>query len=80
MNITLYRQALKLSQIRLARLSGVSRFRLWCYESGDGVLTPEEHTRIRDALRAEAERMRDVAGGVIREPSQTTTTLRERGS
>src|SRR4051794_15442553 len=49
-----------LSQSRLARLSGVSRFKICTYELGDGSLTPEQQVYIRKALQAEAERLRSI--------------------
>ena len=46
------REAVGLSQIRLARLAGVSRFRISIHESADGKLTTDEVRRIRIALHA----------------------------
>ena len=54
------RVSLGLSQSHLARLSGVSRFKICTYELGDGAISPDEQRRIREALRAEAERMRSI--------------------
>jgi len=45
----------------LARLSGVSRFKICIYELGDGSLTEDEQSRIREALHAEAERLRNIS-------------------
>ena len=56
-----YRTALELSQSKLARLSGVSRYKVCTYELGDGFLTPEEQARIREALQAECERLRKIS-------------------
>jgi len=42
-------------------LSSVSRFKICTYELGDGSLTAEEQTRIREALQAEAERLRQIS-------------------
>jgi hypothetical protein len=42
-------------------LSRVSRFKICLYELGDGSLTPEEQSRIREALQAEAERLRQIS-------------------
>ncbi len=53
-----HREALGLSQTRLARLANVSRFKICLFELGDGKLTTEEQNRIRTALRAEAQRFR----------------------
>ncbi len=55
------RSDLAISQSKLARLSGVSRFKICCYELGDGSLTPEEQARLREALRAEADRIRNLS-------------------
>jgi predicted transcriptional regulator len=55
------RASLGLSQSRLARLSGVSRFKICTYELGDGSLNTDEQTRIREALQAEVERLRQVS-------------------
>jgi predicted transcriptional regulator len=56
------RNTLGISQLRLARLSDdVSRFKICLFELGDGSLTEEEQARIRQALRAEAERLRSIA-------------------
>lgn len=49
-----------MSQSRLARLSGVSRFRLCTYELGGGSLSPEDLNRLQEALQAEAERLRSI--------------------
>lgn len=55
------REALGVSQIRLARLAGVSRFKICVFEGGDGDLTAAEQARIRDALQAEAKRLRSIS-------------------
>jgi predicted transcriptional regulator len=55
-----HRSLLRISQSNLARLSGVSRFKICLYELGDGHLTPDEQNRIREALTAEAARLRSV--------------------
>jgi transcriptional regulator with XRE-family HTH domain len=60
MNIRAYRTALGISQSKLARISSVSRFRISTYELGGGYLTSEEQNRIREALRLEAERLRNI--------------------
>ena len=54
------RVALGISQSRLARLTGVSRFKICTSELGDGTLGPDDQRRIREALKAEAERLRAV--------------------
>ena len=55
------RISLGVSQSRLARLSGVSRFKICAHELGDCPLSPENQTRIRKALHAEAERLRNIS-------------------
>jgi predicted transcriptional regulator len=55
------RIALGISQSKLARLSGVSRFKICLFELGDGSLTDDEQIRIRQALQTEAERLRQVS-------------------
>jgi len=50
-----------MSQSRLARLSGVSRFRICAYELGDGSLSLEARRQISEALQAEAERLRNIS-------------------
>ena len=42
-------------------MSKVSRFKICTYELGSGVLTADEQSRIRKALRTEAERLRTVS-------------------
>lgn len=54
------RLSLGISQSRLARLSGVSRYRICIYELGSGRLAPDEQNRIAQALQAEAERLRNI--------------------
>ena len=61
MNLRTYRNTLGISQSRLARMSGVSRFKICTYELGDGSLTTDEQSRIREALHAEAERLRNIS-------------------
>jgi predicted transcriptional regulator len=61
MDLRSRRNAIGLSQSRLARLSGVSRFKLCLFELGDGPLSPTEQQRIRSALHAEAERLRNLS-------------------
>ena len=41
-------------------MSHVSRFKVCLYELGDGHLTADEQNRIREALRAEADRLRSI--------------------
>jgi predicted transcriptional regulator len=58
------RTSLGISQSRLARLSGVSRFKICTYELGNGTLRPEDQSRIREALQAEAERLRTIPANI----------------
>ena len=44
-----------LSQVRLARLAGVSRYRYILWELGDGELTGHEKSQLADALARRAE-------------------------
>ena len=60
MNLRSHRIALGISQSRLARISGVSRFKICTYELGDSSLTATEQNRIREALTAEADRLRRI--------------------
>lgn len=56
------RLALRLSQSELARLSNVSRYKIWASEIGTVVLKQAEHEAVARALRAEHERRQeDVA-------------------
>jgi predicted transcriptional regulator len=62
------RSALGISQSRLARLSGVSRFKICTFELGSGVLNKDELDRIKSALLAEADRLRTVSRQINLEP------------
>ena len=55
------RISLGVSQSKLARLSGVARFKICTFELGSVVLSAEEQRRIKLALEAEAARLRSVA-------------------
>ena len=56
-----HRIALGISQSKLARLSGVSRFKICTYELGDTTLTADEQNRIQEAFRTEASRLRNIS-------------------
>ena len=56
-----HRRAVGISQIKLARIARVSRFRIHLNEVGEGDLTAEEQGRIKKALKAEADRLRNIA-------------------
>jgi len=60
-NLRINRSALGLSQSKLARLSGVSRFKICTFELGSGSLSSEDQQRIRTALQTEAARLRAAA-------------------
>jgi predicted transcriptional regulator len=64
MNFKEDRSRLGLSQAKLARLSGVSRFKICPSELGDSRLTSDEQAKLRSALQAEAERLRTTAASV----------------
>jgi predicted transcriptional regulator len=63
------RLRLNLSQSHLARISGVSRYKICLHELGDLQLSPEERERIDRAIGAEICRLQamlnTVAGGSI---------------
>lgn len=63
------RTDLRASQSKLARLSGVSRFKICAFELGSGSLTPDENRRVWEALRAEAEQVRNRAAHIANESS-----------
>ena len=63
-NLRAHRNALGISQTRLAHLAGVSRYKICLFELGDGTLSIEEKTRILKALKGEANRLRSLAIGV----------------
>jgi predicted transcriptional regulator len=62
--LTIHRNVLGISQSKLARLSGVSRFKICTFELGGGALSPEDQERIKIALEGEAARLRTVASTV----------------
>jgi|HubBroStandDraft_5_1064220.scaffolds.fasta_scaffold27443_5 predicted transcriptional regulator len=64
MDLRQNRQALGLSQSKLARLSRVSRFKICTFELGGCSLTADQQSRIREALCAEAERLRNLSTNV----------------
>ncbi len=75
MDLRSRRNALGLSQSRLARLSGVSRFKVCLFELGDGSLKPEEQQSISTALRAETDRLRSLPTDVeFDQPDSATDT------
>ena len=64
------RTTLQISQSRLARLSGVSRYKICVSELGDASLTVDEQNRIGRALQAEAQRMRHAAAQIEADSTQ----------
>ncbi len=64
MDLRQNRQALGLSQSKLARLSQVSRFKICTFELGGCSLTTDQQSRIREALCAEAERLRNISTNI----------------
>lgn len=60
-NLRSRRESLGISQSKLARISGVSRFKICMFELGGGALSPQECQRIKAAFEAEAARIRSVA-------------------
>lgn len=68
-----HRGVLGISQSRLARLSGVSRFKICLFELGDGKLTDVEHAKLRAALQTEAERLRSLSTSInFGQPADTS--------
>ena len=63
-NLLSRRNLLRISQNRVARLSGVSRYKICLFERGDGDLDAAEVERIRQALRVEADRLRRITQDV----------------
>ena len=64
-----HRATLGISQSKLARISGVSRFKICVFELGSGSLTPDEQRQINEALQAEVERLRYAAAQIAHESS-----------
>jgi len=60
------RLGLGISRSCLARLSGVSRFKLYVHEMGDKLLSAEDQTRVRGAIRKEAARLLELSGPIAR--------------
>jgi predicted transcriptional regulator len=61
MDLRQHRQSLGLSQSKLARISSVSRFKICTFELGGCSLTKDQQSRIREALRTETERLRNLS-------------------
>lgn len=70
MNLRQHRSALGISQSKLARLAGVSRFKICTFELGSGSLTEAEQELIRAALQSEVERLRSIPAEIsLTEPA-----------
>ena len=57
MNLQTFRASFGISQSKLARMSGVSRFKLCTFELGNGRLDESEQERVRKAFQSEANRV-----------------------
>jgi predicted transcriptional regulator len=58
------REALGMSQSKLARISRVSRFKICMFELGGGSLNPLERQRIKAAIEAESARLCEVTANM----------------
>jgi predicted transcriptional regulator len=61
LNLRIRRSVLGISQSKLARISGVSRFKICTFELGGGSLSEQECQRIMTALETEAVRIRAIS-------------------
>jgi predicted transcriptional regulator len=61
MDLRFQRNALGISQSKLARISGVSRFKICTYELGSGSLSLAQQSCVREALQIEAQRLRKIS-------------------
>ena len=68
-DLKVQRNSLRLSQSGLARLSGVSRYRICLHELGDLVLSTEELQRIERAVDLEVRRFQGMLADATRLPS-----------
>jgi transcriptional regulator with XRE-family HTH domain len=78
--LRLSRVSIGVSQSKLARLSGVSRFKICAYELNGGSLNADDLNRIFEALHAEAERLRNVSipnQFGVPQPSPTLGTIND---
>ena len=66
-NLKASRLSIGISQSKLARLSGVARFKICTFELSGGSLSPEEQRRIKLALEVEASRLRAAAAQLARD-------------
>ncbi len=60
------RAVLGLSQSRLARLAQLPRFKIVFFELEDRPLSEDDQVRVRAALRAEAQRLKQMASQIGR--------------
>ena len=70
MNLQTFRSSFGISQSKLARLSGVSRFKLCTFELGHGRLDQNEQELVRKAFQLEARRVQGLVSGF--DPSKLT--------
>ena len=61
------RELLGISQSKLSRISGVSRFKICMFELGGGPLSPEECQRLKTAFEAEAARIHSATSIDLRD-------------
>jgi transcriptional regulator with XRE-family HTH domain len=64
-NLRAYRESLRISQAELARIAGVSRYKLNQLEQGSGQLTAEEWGLVHAALKTELERLRQMPAPTV---------------
>ncbi len=75
LSLRAHRNLVRISQSNLARLSGVSRFKICLYELGDGHLTLDEQDRIQEALTTEAARLRSIPDQIDFDQVRVTESL-----
>jgi predicted transcriptional regulator len=64
MDLKTRRSALHLSQSRLARLSGVSRFKICLHELGDKALSAPDMARVGPAIQQEAQKLHGISAPI----------------
>lgn len=72
-----HRKALGLSQNRLARLAGVSRYNLCQFELGSHKLSEDDQRKLVNALRVEVSRLRQLPDGILPESTSGEVTSLE---
>jgi len=63
-DLRIRRTAPRISQSRLARLSGVSRFKICLHELGDKTLSTQDIARVSSALQQEARRLHGLSAPI----------------